>query len=490
MGLTMNRSFRELWNRHWVLTVWLIYAILLLTVAFHHEPWADEAQAWLMVRDLSLPDLLFHHLRFEGHPSVWYLALYLPVKLGLPYRFIFLIPCAIAMMGVWIFLRHSPFPFYLKILFPFTYFVFYQYGLIARNYVLLPLCLFWVAVVFRNRHDKPFLFILALIVLANTTLHGTIMAIAVAAFAGYRVLFSDTRISPEQRTRMAAALVIFLVTLLLLWLQLKWPQGLVYTVGTVDKDPVAIMNYSLVAIGILSLPIWGLILVYLARRQVLLLYVIGLTGLLILMSMVFKVWHEGVLFLFLVFVLWLAMDQTEDHDNPEPWAERFLRISVMVGVGLMFCVHIIWNVQASRFDLSASYSGSGECARYLKESGLAEQPLFMVGFNGIGVLPYFDRNIFVNHNSDVDFTFWWWSTRNFPIHYHLEPELTGYLDWIQTENPRMILFGLNEERSERLLKALLATRPYTITRQFSGETRWKGIQFEADTLVLLERKVK
>jgi len=34
----------------------------------HHEPWADEAQAWLLSRDLGYRYLVFHQIAYEGHP--------------------------------------------------------------------------------------------------------------------------------------------------------------------------------------------------------------------------------------------------------------------------------------------------------------------------------------------------------------------------------------------------------------------------------------
>ena len=50
-----------------------LYAILLAVVLWKHEPWADEAQAWLIARDCSGVELLFQRLRYEGHPGLWYL---------------------------------------------------------------------------------------------------------------------------------------------------------------------------------------------------------------------------------------------------------------------------------------------------------------------------------------------------------------------------------------------------------------------------------
>ena len=42
--------------------------------AAHHELWRDEAQAWLIARDVPL-SRLFAELHYEGHPALWFLLL-------------------------------------------------------------------------------------------------------------------------------------------------------------------------------------------------------------------------------------------------------------------------------------------------------------------------------------------------------------------------------------------------------------------------------
>lgn len=110
------------------------YMALLALVMSRHEPWFDEAEAWLMTRDLSLADLIFGWLRYEGHPPVWYLLLALPAKLGVPYEWGLKTVewlCASAAAAVLLF--RSPFPRAARLALPFTYFLFYQYGVNAKN---------------------------------------------------------------------------------------------------------------------------------------------------------------------------------------------------------------------------------------------------------------------------------------------------------------------------------------------------------------------
>src|SRR5260370_42011190 len=72
------------WKRRDI-AVWLAYIIMLAFTVPWHEPWNDEAQAWLLARDLSLPQLLLHGLRYESHPPLWSLILCVPPPLHLRY---------------------------------------------------------------------------------------------------------------------------------------------------------------------------------------------------------------------------------------------------------------------------------------------------------------------------------------------------------------------------------------------------------------------
>ena len=40
--------------------IFLLFAILTFFIGLHHEPWADEAQAWLIARDCTI------YIRYYG----------------------------------------------------------------------------------------------------------------------------------------------------------------------------------------------------------------------------------------------------------------------------------------------------------------------------------------------------------------------------------------------------------------------------------------
>jgi hypothetical protein len=59
-----------------------LFAILLAFVTGRHEMYVDEGQPWLIARDSRNLLKMFQHLRYEGHPGLWYVLLYLPAHLS------------------------------------------------------------------------------------------------------------------------------------------------------------------------------------------------------------------------------------------------------------------------------------------------------------------------------------------------------------------------------------------------------------------------
>ena len=120
---------------------------------WHHEPWFDETQAWLIVRDCNIFHVLGHVLRYED-PSLWYFLLAVPAKLGFPCgppTTLGLRMRCWALPSSW---RRGPFPSPCGIIAALS-FLSYQYAVISRNYVLIPPLLFTLAVIYPRKSARP-----------------------------------------------------------------------------------------------------------------------------------------------------------------------------------------------------------------------------------------------------------------------------------------------------------------------------------------------
>lgn len=132
-----------------VLTV--IFLIVCGVFTFEHPLWRDEAQAFLIARDShSLGELLFN-MRYEGHPPLWHVLLFLLTRVTVRPEAMQGLHLLMAGASVYVVARYSPFPWGLKILFAFGYFPFFEYGILTHNYQLFMLLTFVLCALWQHR---------------------------------------------------------------------------------------------------------------------------------------------------------------------------------------------------------------------------------------------------------------------------------------------------------------------------------------------------
>ncbi len=159
----------------------ILYIVCLCLISYYHEPWHDEAQAWLIARDDSLWHLITHTTHYEGHPPLWHFMLMLPAKLGVPFELglkaVNIFFCSLA---VWLVTVKSPLPWYFRVGIPFSFFYFYQFGVINRCYSLLMAATMAAAYFYPRRQTKPLYLALSLAAMAATQAYGMMLACGIA----------------------------------------------------------------------------------------------------------------------------------------------------------------------------------------------------------------------------------------------------------------------------------------------------------------------
>lgn len=164
--LVTNRYFQDklLW------LVFIIFIVIGFWLLLNHHPWRDEAQAWLISRDLPVKEI-FLQMPYEGTPPLWHLIITPFTKLNLPYESILGIHFLFAILSVFILLFYSPLPKVIKIILPFNYYLIFEYAIIARNYNLTILFLFLIASLYNNRFKYPIIYGLLIFLLSWTNVH-------------------------------------------------------------------------------------------------------------------------------------------------------------------------------------------------------------------------------------------------------------------------------------------------------------------------------
>ena len=453
-------------------TVTALYAALLAFVAARHEPWFDEAQAWLLARDSTLRDLILHRVRYEGSPPLWHLILTIPNRLGLPYRSIAFFGALPALAGIWIWSKHSPFPRLLRVVMPFTFFLFYQYAVVARSYNLIAPLLFGLAALHRDARRRPLAYALLLVLLANTCLPGTLLA-------GAFLLLQLRQLSP-------AALLLSVLGIGSAVATAFPPGDVTFARGYSARilpflaGSGEMMSDALTEIAPLSYAILGVSLWWFARKRVLSTFALPTLLLLLLFVVKFhNVWHEGILWLVWLFALWQGFAASRETVSARlrPGAAETALISGSISVVVAF--HLFWSASTAVSDLRGPYSGSRAAAEFLKSR--ANSKISAVGFHAVGILPYFDDNIFDNYHGRRLPSFWDWSTRN---------DLRSKPEEVLADRPDYVVYGIKSripdgaglDPDPRYLR-----EQYQKVAEFPGGLFWKGRVFESDAFAVFER---
>jgi hypothetical protein len=415
------RDIRSRWPE------WITIGAYAAVVAFaipYHEPWVDEAQAWQLARSLPLVVLFQKYIRYEGSPGLWHFLLWILNRAHVSYSGMHWICGAIAVGAVSVLVLRSPFPRYLKLSLPFTYFLLFQYAVIARNYVLVPWLLFMIAS--RWRRSAAVIAIL-LGLLANVALHTAAISGGLAVvYAMERIGRADFRESGQRRKLLLAAFILLCFYAFALWT--AWPPHdlvLARVRGesrSFTQFAIASLVWGVCQPWILSVPFWiGIATCFRARRS--LFYLLPVVFFACLSGVVYGAWwHAGLLIPLVICLLWIT------------WPARVCRYEA-IGRGamiLMAATQILWSAYALGYDHSYAYSPDLAASKFLQpfvreRSTIAVTYLddpWIHGFRSVGILPYFDHNIYINQPN----SFWSWSANDpteslFTAALHTEPRI-------------------------------------------------------------------
>lgn len=448
-----------------------LYAALVALAIPYHEPFVDEAQAWQLARTLSLHDLFVKYIRYEGSPGLWHFLLWILSRAHVSYSGLHWICGAIAVTATSLFVFRAPFPRYLKLTLPFTYFLLFHYAVVARNYVLAPLLLYAIALCWKK---NPITLALLLGLLANATLHAAVMSGALAIIYGLAQIREEKAWKPRLARLLPAAIILLAFYAFAIWTAFP-PHDLSFSRAV--GGPHSFFIYAVASLvdatcqpWHLSIPFWIAIgLCFGARRKFLYLFPVLLFALFSGVASA-NFWHSGLLVPLLICLFWITWPGSGANISRHELAGR--------GALLVLAVtQILWAGYAITYDHFHAYSPDQAAANFLhplvrdgatigvtyfsdpEKHAFANDPQD-TAYISIGILPYFDHNIYLN----LPNSFWWWTGHN-----PTEQQFIKDLD----SRPRIVLVEAVRRSPEPIdlnnSKArLLTTHGYRLTNTFCG----------------------
>lgn len=405
--------------------VFLILIFLTISILGNitHERWGDEAQAWLLARDASVTDIIFNYAKQEGSPVLWHLILKLAITLGLDYSFFGIIPLGITIIGLILFEFKLKVPWYIKLFVPFTYYILYQYNVIARSYCMLFPTLCYLAIIYPKRQEKPALYAIGLALLSSVCLHGCILSGTL--FLLYFVEYVVRRMKEEKSIRSffletkvwtPFLLLGFYYCFIIFTLipetsipdfqrnnQGNFLERAVEIVGEASISSKITEDWVNLFGTILTIGITGLLMFRAKkedRKMVLLLFPL----LALFVFYYCNAWHVGIL-TEVLFFLWYIL-----YQGMVPETKQWEKIILLTGIGFLLMIQVLWSGKAMLEEKNRFYSLGEGIAEVLKEPVEQGKKIYGIEYSITAILPYFEKNIFANF-PNPNHSFYHWKTQ-------------------------------------------------------------------------------
>jgi len=369
----------------------ILYAIGILYGITQHEPWRDEAQAWLIVRDTSFSGLL-KMLPSEGHPPLWYLLLMPFAKLGMPYMCMNLLNGLIMIAAVYLLLFKTKLPLIVRLVLPFSYFFFFEYSLIARNYGLVVFFCMAIISLYPARFNKPVLYGLCVAGLFNSH----VLAFPLAA--GLWILYAVEAAQRKLTGRMVLAVAIMFAGSIYLipYIALnKLNAGFAGQIADHQQHILDAITKGMLIDGNAGLAflLFAIMTVMIITRiKPLFLLVIGLGGIFYILGYRYSgyLWHAGLVFIVLTTVYGIAESYKPLNAGPKADLLKYggwvLAATAILQWGNSFCSY--------KQDIDDAFSGAKDAAGFLLANHLDRQ--IIVGQQAWAVsaiAPYLGKDI-------------------------------------------------------------------------------------------------
>lgn len=426
------------------LVVMLCYSIITFIILLFHESWRDEAQAWLIARNLNIIDI-FGQMKYEGHPVIWYLILVPFAKLGLPYVTVKIVSWLICNIAVWLILKKAPFNLILKILFIFSMPMIYLYPSISRSYCLIPLAITLVAIYFGQRHEKPIQYILSILFLANThvIMYGMVGILLLLFYIEELIQNRKTNLK-EQKKKVYISLIVIIVGLILTLIPIlismttNTDVSLTSNTSIFEDTKLKMENaYEKIMTGcfgenelILKIVAIALIILlcyeirYHFKNALIIICTEGLQFLIYTYVYMGSEQRVSTLILLMMFIFWIQNDKklskntTKETDreliNNQKYIKEQRQKEILTDIAeyilvFVLIINIVQGMYSIDKEIKTNYSSAYETAEWIKEN-LEDNSIFICTSMPLSsaIIPYINKDVFWSPQTLDYFSFTSW----------------------------------------------------------------------------------
>lgn len=395
-------SIKNFYNKHkkqinimGIIIYLIIYATISISVGLKHEHWSDEAQSWLIARDNNILGIL-KRMRYEGTPALWCIFLKILICLNVQYNQLCFVTTGLTLIGIIFLFKNKNLPTIIKCLIPYTYFIFFEYTIVARSYSMLFSILMIIAYLYPKKEEHLFKYGIMVFLLMNVSLHGTLIAGGLWLEFLINEIIKSNEISKIERKKKIFFITeaIFFICVII---QAFPASDCTYGIST-EYTSLESFNFLLGAISVsksniftIAIACFLLIMIFICLYSKKKDYNIK-NSLILFPNMIFiciilYTWHHiGIIFYCILFAI-----MTTDYKE-----EKIKRNVMYVSLMIIIFIQIFWSIACSINDYQCNYSPCEDVSEYLKEVGIENKKIYGATYYCIGINAYFDENIFSN----------------------------------------------------------------------------------------------
>jgi len=203
-----------------------LYICVTIFLQFHHPLDGDETQAWFITRDAPSLSKMYTQMGYEGSPGLWHTILFPLAKAGMPFYVMYFLNHLFAITAVLLWLRFAPFPFVVRLLFPFIHIFLTEYSINARSYALSICLLFTGLTLYKKQYDKWLLWSFVLLLFANTNIPAALLACGFTLFLFFNWIFLKNKTDGKAILLIAAGII-------LVFIQVYPPKDLAHDLASI-----------------------------------------------------------------------------------------------------------------------------------------------------------------------------------------------------------------------------------------------------------------
>lgn len=155
-----------------------LFCVTNLAAVLSHVMWRDEWAALQYARWVPSLGELFKAIAHQGHAAGWYVVSWAITQFGFYPTLTKIGHVLISTTTVFLIARHSPFTRGQKFMLAFSYYVFFEYGTIVRDYAMMLLLIVIACILVSSRVRRPIEFGCTLAVLFQTNSYGALQGLA------------------------------------------------------------------------------------------------------------------------------------------------------------------------------------------------------------------------------------------------------------------------------------------------------------------------